>query len=371
MVKPRETIAEGIIREAAESTAREIDQRRIVAAQRDRERVAALTQKVTKLEAEIADLHTFRNAIRHLEANPLAPFKIEARERGRRHARAHEATAMIVLSDLHLEEIVDPASVNGLNEYNLEIAAKRMDRLAVGVVWLLELTRAENGYAITELFAPCLGDVTTNYLRAEDMLGNGLTPMEAIVFAQIQLVRFYKTILVRCPWLERVFVPFVPGNHDRLAFSAKTPFRKRTGMSSAPVLAHGLAMELRDEPRFVLELSPGEHHYTEIYGHTIRGMHGDRFNYQGGVGGIFIPARKHVAALNKIRHAHQTIFGHWHTSKLDDDWMSNGSLIGLNEYSLAKGLDPEPPAQMFALFDRDRGRRFATPVQVSDKEGWS
>lgn len=364
--KPKESLADGLIREAREQTARELQSRQLQQAAKTRDLLAVRTARVAELEAEIAELQTLVDAFGYLEANPLAPHVIEPTETS---SRIHEATAVCVLSDLHLEEIVDPAEVNGLNEYNLEIAAERMDRLAVGLVWMLELARSK--YQITNLFLPCLGDVTTNYLRVEDVQGNGLTPMEAIVFAEDQIVRFVRTVLARCPWLESVFMPFVPGNHDRLSFTAKTQFRKRTGMSSAPVFARGISRELKDDPRFRLELATGEHHYTTIYGHPIRGMHGDRFNYQGGVGGIFIPARRHVNALNKIKHAALTLFGHWHTSKSDDLWVSNGSLIGLNSYSLAKGLDPEPPAQTFLLLDRDRGKRLVTPLQVSERDEWS
>lgn len=363
--KARESFAEGLIREAKESAGREIDRRRILAATRDRDQLAAAKQRIAALETELANAAQLEAAIAHLESNPLAPMAIAPRESD----RVCEATAVVVLSDLHLEETVDPAEVNGLNAYNLEIASDRMDRLAIGLVWQLELARSK--YQIRDLVIECIGDITTNYLRVEDVQGNALTPFEAIVFAEGQLVRFVRTVLERCPWLERVIMPFLPGNHDRLAFSKSTQYRKRTAMSSAPVLAHGIARELSSDPRFRLELSTGEHHYTDVYGRLLRGMHGDRFNYQGGVGGLYIPARRHVTALNKIRHAALTVFGHWHTSRVDRDWISNGSLIGLNAYSLAKGLEPEPPSQTFFLIDRDRGKRLVTPIQVGDRDEWS
>lgn len=371
MVKRRkESITEGLVREAHEDAAREAERNRVASAQRAQQQVAVLKDRVKQLERELVEYATLEREIDRLTANPLEPMTIGRREKG----RVHEATAVVVLSDLHLEERVTVDETNGLNEFSLEIAAQRMDRLAVGTVWLLELCRSRGkaaGYAIRDLLLPCLGDVTTNYLRVEDVHGNALTPHEALVFAEGLLVRYIRTVLDRCPWIVRVAMPFVPGNHDRLSFSKSTPFTRRSGLSSAPVLVHGISRELRDEPRFAIELAAAEHHYTMVYDHRVRGMHGDRFNYAGGVGGIFIPARRHIAALNKAMHAHLTLFGHWHTSKVDDLWVSNGSLIGPNAYSLGKGLDPEPPSQTFLLLDRDRGKRIVTPVQVSDKDGWS
>lgn len=364
MVRRRKPLLEGLAAEAEADTARELNRRKVAKAATDERKVAALNARVRELEADLLEAEAMRGVFSYVRENPLAPVSIKRREK----AGTHEATAFVILSDLHLEEVVDPAEVNGCNEFNPTIAADRMDRLAVGTAWHIEVARS--GYQIRELFLPCLGDVTTNYLRPEDMHGNAMTPMQGLVFASGEIVRYVRTVLARCPYLERVYMPMVPGNHDRLSFSRSTPFNKRVGMSSAPVLSHIIATALADEPRFVLELAGGEHHYTEIYGHTVRGMHGDRFNYAGGVGGIYVPARRHVMGLNKARHAHLTMFGHWHTAKMDDLWISNGSLIGPNAYSLAKALDPEPPAQMFGVLDRDRGKRFVGPIHVANLDRW-
>lgn len=370
--RKKQSFAEGLAAEAREEQHRQSERRRIQTAARLRDENAILRKRERDLETEIRQLQDMRDMIAEIEANPLEPFEFKPRERS---SRKHEATAVLMLSDLHFEESVDPAEVNGMNEFDLQIAAERMDRLAVGLVWLLELARKNGrkhtGYEIRDLFLPCLGDVITNYLRGEDQQCNFLTPSQAVIFAEEQLVRFVRYVLHHCPWIESVYMPIVPGNHDRMSFSKRTPFRKRIAMSNAPILAHGIHRELRDDKRVRVELSEAAHHYTTVYGHTVRGMHGDRFSYHGGVGGIFIPARRHIAGLNKAKHAHLTLFGHWHTSKEDDNWVSNGSLIGVNPYSIEKGLDPEPPAQTFMLLDKTRGKRLCTPVQCGKREEWS
>lgn len=362
----RESLVAGLQREAREATKTEIDRRAVTERARLRDVNAALQARVKSLEIEVADLESAREALDYVNANPARPLTIKTREP---KSRVHEATACLLLSDLHLEERVDPAEVNGMNEFNLEIAIDRMERLAVGFVWNLELALSK--YKIRELWIPMLGDITTNYLHPEDVAGNALAPLPAVVFAEQQLSKFYRTILARCPTIERIHAPIVPGNHDRMSWTRKTQFRGRTAMSTAPLFAHMLCKEFRDESRIRFELATGEHHYSKIYERDVRGCHGDRFNYAGGVGGIFIPARRWVSAINKIKHAHLTTFGHWHTSKTDDLWISNGSLIGLNAYSLGKGLDPEPPSQTFFLLDKSRGKRIVTPIQVSAVEGWS
>jgi hypothetical protein len=370
---PRETIAQGIAREAAESAAREAATRKARAEARLRDTNAALRAQVESLTADLAAANTYADALRYTKANPLEPVQILPREKT---SRAHEAIAVCVLSDLHLDESVDPTEINGINEYNPTIAAERMDRLAIGLVWQLELMRAQGsgaGYKIRDLLVPNLGDVTTNYLRAEDILGNAMTPMDGFVFAAGLEVRFLATVAERCPWLARIHCPRVPGNHDRMSLTPKTPYRKRVALSSAPLLAHMIASaaEIRADKRISIELSHSEHVYVDTYGKTLRGMHGDRFKYQGGIGGLFIPARRHIMGLNKTRKAEITIFGHWHTHRVDDTWISNGSLIGPNSYSIANGMDPEPAAQVFFLIDKNRGKRMITPLQVTGKDEWS
>ncbi len=365
-----ESIIEGIAREAAKDTAREMKNRKVQSLERMRNTNAVLKARCKVLEKELTALDDTRQLLHALESNPLELHEIKAKEKS---SRVNEATAVLVLSDLHFEEEVDPAEVNGLNEFNLKIATKRMDELAIGLVWLLAMVRAKGkhtGYKITTLYLPCLGDVITNYLRNENMQSNFLTPFEAIIFAGDLITQFVRTVLARCPWIEEVYMPMIPGNHDRLSFSRSTPFTKRIGMSFLPVLANMVSTALKDEKRVKIEESKSEHHYATIYDHTIRGIHGDRFTYQGGIGGIFVPARRHIAGLNKAKHAHLTMFGHWHTSKEDDLWISNGSLIGVNTYSIARGLDPEQPSQTFLLLDKLRGKRLCTPIHVGEKQEW-
>lgn len=365
-----EKVLDSVAAEARVNAEREINTRRGAALDSMRNTNAVLEKRCRDLQAQLAEAEEVRKILESLESNPLERFEIKPREKT---SNKNEATAVVILSDLHFEETVTLEETNALNEFSLEIATYRMDKLAIGLVWLLDMARAKGkstGYLIRDLFLPCLGDVITNFLRNENMQSNFLTPFQAIIFAEDLIVRFVRTVLARCPWIESVYMPMVPGNHDRLSFSKSTPFTQRTEMSFAPILAHGLDREFKDEPRIKVELCKAEHHYTEIYGHTIRGMHGDRFGYHGGTGGIFVPARRHIAGLNKAIHAHLTMFGHWHTSKEDDMWVSNGSLIGVNAYSLGKGLDPEPPSQAFLLLDRDRGKRLCTPIHVGKKEEW-
>src|SRR5690606_29900498 len=55
--------------------------------------------------------------------------------------KASDGTAIIVLSDWHVEETVEPETVNGVNAFNLEIAEKRIAQTFEKALLLLEDAR--------------------------------------------------------------------------------------------------------------------------------------------------------------------------------------------------------------------------------------
>jgi hypothetical protein len=113
-----------------------------------------------------------------------------------------------------------------------------------------------------------------------------------------------------------------------------------------------LAKYLRDEPRVKFIISESYHTWVTIQGRPVRFHHGDGMQYHGGVGGLYIPVNKAIAAWNKTQVASFDFFGHFHTWCHDNLWASNGSLVGYNAYALANKIPYQPPWQTFAVFDK-------------------
>jgi len=91
--------------------------------------------------------------------------------------RSGQACAVVNLSDWHVEETVLPASVNGLNEYNLDIADKSIQTVFQRVLLLLEDAR---GLAnVREMVVHLGGDMISGYLHEEQLEGNSLAPLPA------------------------------------------------------------------------------------------------------------------------------------------------------------------------------------------------
>lgn len=359
-------LLDGLRKEQQEEVAYRMRMREVDTKARLEDEVAALKQRAKLLEAELEEARTIAGLARDLTAHPVPKMRIDALEK--RH-EVKEATACIVLSDLHLEETVDPREVDGRNKFDMHEASERMDRLALGFDWFLRKERS--AYQIRKIWAPIAGDVVTNWLHGtEDSASNALGPFEGLLFARDRLVHFYDSLLAHDD-IVSVEAPMVPGNHDRMPGTKKNPHRQRTALSIMLLLHDQLAAHYRNEPRIRFDLSFSSSHYTSIYGHDVRTTHGDGFTYNRGVGGIMVGARKFVDSLNASHHAAVTVFGHHHTHETSTDWVSNGSLIGWTAFSMNLGYRFQPAGQVAFVLDRDRGKRSTILLQVQETDEWA
>jgi CRISPR/Cas system-associated exonuclease Cas4 (RecB family) len=80
-------------------------------------------------------------------------------------APAKEAAAVVVASDWHVEESVDPKTVSHLNKFSLEVADKRIERFAKSAIKLIEIQRG--GVDIPVLVLALLGDLMSGFIHEE------------------------------------------------------------------------------------------------------------------------------------------------------------------------------------------------------------
>ncbi len=111
------------------------------------------------------------------------------------------------------------------------------------------------------------------------------------------------------------------------------------------------------------------HQYVQAYGFTLHFHHGDSLRYNGGIGGLTIPAMKRLPRWDGVRKSHYHNIGHFHTySPAIGPLTVNGSLIGYNEYAQDIGAEYEAPAQAFYLVDSERGRTGMYPIWCAPAE---
>lgn len=262
-----------------------------------------------------------------------------------------EATAVALASDWHIEERVDGAAVNGVNEFNLAIARRRVQRYFEGLAYLVKYHHGR--FAIRDLLLWLGGDLITGYLREENLEHNELSPVQAIAELHSWIEPGIRYVLERCDEIEHAAIKCSSGNHGRLTDKVRPSTREANSIEW--LLYAMLARTFRDEPRVSFELPQGSQTYVDVYDWVVRLTHGDETKFGGGVGGIMIPIRKAIAKWQTVRHAHLTCMGHYHQEHFLRDLCVNGSLVGYGPYSLSIAAPFEEPRQSFFLMDRHRG----------------
>lgn len=131
-----------------------------------------------------------------------------------RSSGLRDVCALALASDWHVEEPVDPVSVAGRNEYNLEIAEKRVDRYFQGIVWHIQHHRASKHLSIRHLLLWLGGDLYTGYIHPELIENNELSPTEAVRWLLPRLEGGIRAVLHELQ-LEQISIVCSFGNHGR------------------------------------------------------------------------------------------------------------------------------------------------------------
>jgi len=283
------------------------------------------------------------------------PHEIKARLK----KASSEGTAVMVASDWHVEERVDPETVNGRNNYTPKIATKRADNFFRNGLFLVNLMRS--GITINDLVVPILGDIISGYIHEELQESNFMSPIEATQLG-IDLICSGIDFLLKEGGFKQIVIPCCAGNHGRTTIRQRV--NTRVSNSFETLMYRSIAKVYRDNPKVHFIIESGYHTYLDVYNYRLRFHHGDAVRYQGGVGGISIPVNKAIAQWNKNIPADLDVFGHWHTFMDGNNFISNGSLIGWNAFALKIKATYNVPEQSFFIIDKEHGKTIVAPIHV-------
>lgn len=309
-----------------------------------RQKYDSSLKTIEKLEEDLRTVQHFGDSINTFAITP------------REGSGTGEATPVIVASDWHCEEVVRPEQVSGLNEHNLDISKARATRFFQSSLRLIRLLQQD--VKINDVVLALLGDFLSNDIHEEFPENNALQPIHATLFAQ-ELIASGIEFLLEHSRLN-LTIPCHSGNHARTTRTVRVS--SENGHSLEYFMYRSLAGYFRNEPRVKFIIPEGYHSYMDVYGHTLRFHHGHEINYQGGVGGIYIPVNKAIAQWNKARRADLDVFGHFHQARDGGNFICNGSSIGYNAYALSIKADFETPRQQLFLMDKKRGRTCTWPI---------
>lgn len=275
----------------------------------------------------------------------------------KRSSRTSETIPIILASDWHCEESVNPDIVNGKNEFDLEIADRRITKFFQSSLRMIEIWRA--GTKIDSCVLALLGDFFSGYIHEELKELNALSPTHAVKWVQERIAAGIDMLLKEGKFKE-IIIPCCMGNHGRTIMKkpASTMYRN----SYEWLMYNNLAMKYDKNKRVKFLISDGYHNIMKIFDTRVRFHHGDGMRYLGGVGGISIPVNKSITAWNASDPCDLDIFGHFHQLKDSGDWICNGSLIGYNGYALSIKARFETPKQALVMIEKKRGRTACLPI---------
>lgn len=316
-----------------------------------------LQNKYNHLLAALENNERAIDAIQSFQDNLLAVNPIQIKVDTPR--KSSEATALILCSDLHYEETVDPATIDGLNEYNTAIARQRLIRFTNNALKLVDMCR--NKSVIDKLIFWLGGDFITGYIHEELMESNSLSPVDASIEVFELLVSAIDFLLEHGDF-KRIIIPTNVGNHARTT----QKYRVSTSVQNNYewLIYKFLETHYNNEERVCFQLTRGYFNYLDVYGHTIRFHHGNNIKYAGGVGGLTIPLNKAIAMWNQAKSAYLDIMGHWHQRFSSKNAVVNGSIIGYNAYAQSIKASFERPQQTFLLMHPKWGKTVEAPIFV-------
>jgi hypothetical protein len=272
-----------------------------------------------------------------------------------------ESVAVFVASDWHIEEQVDSGSVGYKNEFNLEIADFRIQKFFQGSFRLFDILRRDT--TIKTIILALLGDFITNTIHPDFQETNNLLPAEAIYLAECKIVSGIKFLLEQTPPDTEFLIVAHSGNHGRMTA------KQRGSAEAGNSLEHYMYYHIRDffkgEPRIKFQIAEGYHSFVRLFNekYTMRFHHGHAMRFQGGVGGLYIPVLKAINQWNKAQWADLDVFGHFHTFTNAGNFISNGSLIGYNDFAVRIKAEYEKPQQAFLLISRKwNAKTMTSPV---------
>ena len=282
--------------------------------------------------------------------------------------KLHHAMPTLLLSDMHLDEVVRPEEVQFVNAYNREIAVQRLNRTFENIV---TLTRSYFSGLTYDGFVLLLGgDNFSGGIHEELLETNEDTLYGSLDFWSDQLTGF---ILGLVKEFGKVHAVGVVGNHSRRTRLPRAKFRAKDNLDW--LLYRMLAKAT--SPKVTWQIPEAADADVKIFQTSFLLTHGDQFKGGSGIAGMLGPltlGKHRVAEQQMALHKNMDwlVVGHWHTYLHGAGLIVNGALKGYDEYSLTKKFRPEPPVQAMFLVTPEHGACFPAPVFCMDRkaEGW-
>lgn len=302
------------------------------------------------------DVHAER--VTQAVEDAVAQFRPAASPRPKRRPTGTGAhhRALLLLSDFHGGEVVDPGVINNLNAYNWQIM---LDRIAE--VKAATLSHIRNGPPLTGLDVLFIGDMNSGANHDEITVTNEMPLAEQSVRMGALEGEIVEDLATELQLPTRA--GGVEGNHPRLtkAPAAKMPHNNGDWISNV------IAAQYLEQRGIPFEVGRGSMLW-KIAGRTIYVWHGDgiRSSMPGVPWGGVMRRTNQIQATMPTRIDHFA-HGHFHQANVVQGGrlIGNGALKGTDEWVTKNFGGGDPPTQLLLTFDERNewmtGVSFLTP----------
>lgn len=306
--------------------------------------IAQISKEIKLSKEDQQDLELVRQ-FRDIQSLPFEKYTFEysQQEHGTRYAVA-------LFSDAHIEEVVEPSSVLGLNKYNSDVAKERVTK------YFVNLARCLNEDQVTDLIFASLGDTISGFIHEELAQTNSMSPLEATYLAQNLIYNGLEYLVCNTNLKTIKFIGIV-GNHSRTT--------KKIQHSNGFKLSYEWLMYQNIKQQCILANLPIEFCLPESEVAIIETpdqkklmfCHGFQIKAQGTntVCGIYPALNRLNMKWKQIFNQDKIYLGHFHSCIAIPNVVVNGSIIGYNTFALSNGFAYEEPAQMYQVFDTNMG----------------
>jgi hypothetical protein len=283
----------------------------------------------------------------------------------------HHGTWNVMLSDLHLDEVVSLTEVMGMNMYNREIAELRLSKVFNGIV---KIADSWTGIVVDGLVLQFGGDLFAGIIHDELRRTNAAPILDTLDHWIDPMVQGIEMMAER---FGNVYIPCVVGNHGRYDRKPLAKLRARENYEWYFNKTVARIVNERKIKGVTFNISDSADLTYQTYGYRKMLTHGDQASGGSGWGGIMSPImrlddkkQKRQAAV-KLPYDYMDI-GHWHTYTVMPRGTINGSMVGYDEYAFLNNFGFEVPQQAMYLMTPEHGRTFTAPIFCQDieAEGW-
>jgi len=258
-----------------------------------------------------------------------------------------KTTAVLLLSDWHIGEYVSPEETFGYGVFNSEIAAARVELILEKTANIL----LNHEYIdVEKLIVVALGDMVSGTIHDELEITQDLNAAEQLYYSAYLLALLLNDLSKYFPKIE--FYSVI-GNHGRLK---KKKYYKEKYVNYDYIVYQLTSLLLRDNKNIEFNIPKSPHIIVKIYEHNFLFTHGDNIRSWAGIPWYGI--HRYANNMREIFNFNNIILngvamGHFHQpaflDRINGPIIVNGSLKGIDEYSLSYGLSSRPSQTLFGV----------------------